>query len=520
MSRSVIESRRATATPPTATLGDLLRRLRHERRLSRHELAQRAGVSHGSIVHYETGRSHPNPQRIPHLARALDAPEDELAQLLPPPKETTPFGRTLRELRVRRGLTQRELAAQTGCDVTVIWRYESGRGQSAPQKLGAIAAALDVPLRQLHALIPELRSPFAELLRSTRTARGLTQKRLARAVGLEEKTIAAYENANIHPGKNRLSGLVVRLAKALDLPPAQIEECLPRRRRAAAPSLLGQRLRQLRLDRGLHQRELAARCGLHKIAISKYETGKAYPPPDILRTLARKLGVAAREFAHLVPPLPTRAKPTPFGTELRRLRSQRGLTQKQLATRAGMQASTITTYEARASHPNPDALAALARALRVPRKQLAQLLPPPPTTSSLGRTIRELRQQRELTQKQLATRIGCREEAISGYERGRKHPTSANLTALARTLRVSRERLARLLPRPKTTAFGRELRQLRRRRGLTQEELATRAGCHPATISGYERGEKRPGSAGLTALARTLGTPGEQLARWKRQITR
>jgi DNA-binding XRE family transcriptional regulator len=53
--------------------------------------------------------------------------------------------------------------------------------------------------------------------------------------------------------------------------------------------------------------------------------------------------------------------------------------------------------------------------------------------------------------------------------------------------------------------FGRCLRALREEAGLTQKELAKRAGLHPQGIVKLERGEREPAWATVLALAEALG---------------
>ena len=52
--------------------------------------------------------------------------------------------------------------------------------------------------------------------------------------------------------------------------------------------------------------------------------------------------------------------------------------------------------------------------------------------------------------------------------------------------------------------FGRVLQELRRERGLTQEGLAERSGCHRAHVSFLERGLKSPTLNMLFQLAAAL----------------
>ena len=54
-------------------------------------------------------------------------------------------------------------------------------------------------------------------------------------------------------------------------------------------------------------------------------------------------------------------------------------------------------------------------------------------------------------------------------------------------------------------AFGRELRNLRLKRKISQEELGARSGYHRTYIGQLERGEKSPSLRTLFDLAATLG---------------
>ena len=53
--------------------------------------------------------------------------------------------------------------------------------------------------------------------------------------------------------------------------------------------------------------------------------------------------------------------------------------------------------------------------------------------------------------------------------------------------------------------FGERVRELRLARGLSQEELAFKAGMHRTYLGGIERGERNPALKNISAIAEALG---------------
>jgi transcriptional regulator with XRE-family HTH domain len=64
----------------------------------------------------------------------------------------------------------------------------------------------------------------------------------------------------------------------------------------------------------------------------------------------------------------------------------------------------------------------------------------------------------------------------------------------------------------KATGFGGKLRALREAAGLTQAQLAERAGMHLHGITKLEQGDREPAWATVLLLARTLGVSCEAFA--------
>lgn len=66
---------------------------------------------------------------------------------------------------------------------------------------------------------------------------------------------------------------------------------------------------------------------------------------------------------------------------------------------------------------------------------------------------------------------------------------------------------------PLNTAFGRVLCKLRKEIGVSQEDLADRAGLHRTYVSQLERGLKSPSLKAINALAQALGKEPHELVK-------
>lgn len=61
------------------------------------------------------------------------------------------FGEKLKKLRIRKGMTQKDLSAATGLARTSISNYENNRQTPKCAAMNALAAELDVPFSELFA---------------------------------------------------------------------------------------------------------------------------------------------------------------------------------------------------------------------------------------------------------------------------------------------------------------------------------------------------------------------------------
>ncbi len=68
--------------------------------------------------------------------------------------------------------------------------------------------------------------------------------------------------------------------------------------------------------------------------------------------------------------------------------------------------------------------------------------------------------------------------------------------------------------------FGARLRSLRSEMGLSQEEVAHRAGIHVTYLSGIERGRRNPSLKNIRRIALALGVPVRELFSMEEPETR
>jgi len=69
----------------------------------------------------------------------------------------------------------------------------------------------------------------------------------------------------------------------------------------------------------------------------------------------------------------------------------------------------------------------------------------------------------------------------------------------------------RINPDPYLSAFGIHIRSLRKRAGLSQEDIAEKVGIHVTYLSGIERGLRNPALLNIRRLAQALEIPTKEL---------
>lgn len=110
-----------------------------------------------------------------------------------------------------------------------------------------------------------------------------------------------------------------------------------------------ERLKQLREERGLLQRELAEKFNLSRVTMTNYEQGNRFPEADLLVRLADFFNVSVD---YLIGRVDQRERPiSRIAQNLKDARIHSGMTVEELAMRMGVSPSEVEGYENGEKHP-------------------------------------------------------------------------------------------------------------------------------------------------------------------------
>lgn len=143
-----------------------------------------------------------------------------------------------------------------------------------------------------------MKSSFSERVKIERERAGLSQTQLARMSDLSGPMISCLERGKSAGSKK----VLVSVARALGVRPEWLRSGSGKREGDCSDDLAGfpratpqpfpERLRQLRKDAGLSQKQLANFVGVSTTAVSSWETGsREFPAGNNLVKLAEALGI-------------------------------------------------------------------------------------------------------------------------------------------------------------------------------------------------------------------------------------
>lgn len=193
-------------------------------------------------------------------------------------------------------------------------------------------------------------------------------------------------------------------------------------------STIGERIKELRCEKGLSQLEFSDKLNISNTTLSMYESNKRIPSDDIKEKIASYFDVSIdylmcrtnqRNIVSKEQLDHDEFMENMFSQVLVKLRKENALSQKALAEKIGVSQQTVGSWETMRTEPDQRSLKLLADYFNV---SLDYLLGQPIQNSILKNRLRLLRQEKELTQKELANIFSISDARYNQYETGRRTP--------------------------------------------------------------------------------------------------
>lgn len=136
---------------------------------------------------------------------------------------------------------------------------------------------------------------FHEKLKVLRKEKGLTQKSLSNMLNISQGAYAQWENGKREPNFEKLSMLACIFDVSIDFllsKNLEISKETYLKLKEEKKNLFSVRLKELRLQHGFSQEELAEKIGIKQNSYSDWENGKCRPNYEKLEKIADFFGVS------------------------------------------------------------------------------------------------------------------------------------------------------------------------------------------------------------------------------------
>ena len=190
---------------------------------------------------------------------------------------------------------------------------------------------------------------ISEKLKRSREEQHLTLTEVARRTGLSVSYLSELEHGKKEPSGRALA----QLAKVLDVSVAEFDPAF----REGRPITMGDKFKLQRLEMQLSLAEAAKKVGISTGYLSEIERGDTLPAIDTLRDLATALNLPVSLLMADTGPA--------VGGKVRTLRETLGLTQREVANRAGVSAVLVGQIEKGKVQPSLRTVESLSKALGV-----------------------------------------------------------------------------------------------------------------------------------------------------------
>lgn len=207
---------------------------------------------------------------------------------------------------------------------------------------------------------------------------------------------------------------------------------------------INERVKYLRKSMNISQKELAKKININTSVMNRIESGERRLRDEELVKLSKIFGVTNDYLLGRTSNIELNCSidiclnnKISFSDNLRNEREKLGLLQKEMAKKLGLPSNTYNGYETGKRSPNLEVAAKIADCLNVPIDYLLGNTTILNSGGTIGNKLKELRKSHNLTQEDVAKKIGLTKSAYGYYEQGKTVPDAYTLSRLADCLNVS-----------------------------------------------------------------------------------
>ena len=357
------------------------------------------------------------------------------------------FGEKILEQRKRKGITQQELADALNISRSTLAGYEAENKKPSYKVLVRMAEYFGVTTDYLLGVTdstenePEssVTRKFGNRLRELRVSEGITQFQMAVILDTSKSNISKYEAGTVEPGMEKINEIARFFKVTTDYLFGMAK---------GGNTMLGKRINELRRASGMTQEELGKKLGVVKSTISLWESDSSEPNHAATIALAKLFGVTTDYLLG--------AEGDTMGTEetineitqrvgrnIRSIREQAGLSQREFAEGFGVSAGAVGMWETGRREPDINMLIQIAHfgGTNLDDLVMKELTPPVPL---YVRNMVYLRKKRGYSQGELATVLGLQgASSIDLVESGKCELPVSKLVHLAEFFGVTMDQITK-----------------------------------------------------------------------------
>ncbi|MBA8752760.1 helix-turn-helix domain-containing protein [Wolbachia pipientis] len=215
------------------------------------------------------------------------------------------MGQEVRNRRLAKRYTQKDLAGKIGVTYQIVLQYEKGTRKISIEKLYAIAEALSVSIVDLIPVSNEkiyLENKEEEILNLIREYKKISGQELRKVFCLLTKFARVGEENSKKTERIKIAKGLVKEGISIDIVSKTIglsaDECVEEKV-GSIYCKIGKKIKEWRIVRGYTQKDLAEKMSTTRDEISNYEQGRVAIPLEKLYAIAETLSINIMDLLEL-----------------------------------------------------------------------------------------------------------------------------------------------------------------------------------------------------------------------------